>query len=184
MMINIDELRLILKVDGVEADNYSDEELNQLVTYYTRLFNNLISFNYIAREYNEYIPLFEYTSSVLINHYPIQEISTLTIENKDYINKLKHVNAESGLIYFTEPVLGDLQITYMSGWSEEDIEAIIQPVIFDLIVYGVKYGAEGIITSLREGDVSVSYDVNSSLTNIRSRISDLNKRFGVKARMI
>lgn len=184
MMINIDELRLILKVDGVDDTIYTDEELTQLIKYYTRLFNNLISFNYESREYMEYYPLYEYTDSILINHYPIQELSTLTLEDKDYMGKIKYCNDDSGILYFQEPIQGDLHIKYISGWSEEDIESIITPIIFDLIIYGLKYGAEGIITSLSEGDVSVSYETGTSLTNIKERISELNKRFGVKARMI
>lgn len=184
MGINIDELRLILKVDGVDTDTYTDDELKQLITYYTKLFNNLISFNYTTIEYDEYIPLTEYTPAILTIHYPIQELSTLTIDDKDYINQIKHINHESGVIHFKESIQGDLRLVYTSGWSEESIDAIITPIIFDLTIYGLKYGAEGIITSLSEGDVSVSYDTGSSLTDLRERIADLNKRFGVKARMI
>lgn len=180
-MIDVDELRVVLRINGVDETTYSDDELNNLINFHTGLFNTLICFNYNLTEYEEYYPVSESTRSLLINHYPIQSLSTLKIGDKDYTSNIKYLDKKPGIIYFKEPLTDDVSITYMSGFDETQVNELIKPLILDLIVYGVKYGVGGVISSLSEGDVSVSYDTSMS---IQSRINDLNKRYCVKARMI
>lgn len=178
-MINVDELRVLLRLQGVDEAKYTDDELSTLIEYYIHLFDTLICFNYRPKEYTDYCQISG--SSLLLNHYPIQSISAIIENNRDYLSRIKYVNKSSGIIYFHESILGFITVNYISGFSDAEIEELIKPVIIELIIYGIKYGVNGVITNLKEGDVSVSYD-NSM--NIQSRIKDLNKRYCNKGRMI
>lgn len=184
MTINPDEVRVILRVYGIDDTQYTDEELEHLIKYYTRVFNSLICFNYLPHDYDEYYLVNDYTKAVLINHYPIMEVSSIKLDDKDYMGNVYRIDKDTGIIYFKEPVMGDLVLKYHAGWSDEDIESIIIPFIIDLLVYGIRYGVDGIVSSISEGDVSVSFSITDKSLNINSRLNALNKRFCPKARMI
>jgi hypothetical protein len=184
MSIDPNEVRVILRAYGIDDSQYTDEELEHLIQYYTRLFNSLICFNYLPCDYEEYYPVNDSTKAVLINHYPVIEVSSITLDEKDYTNNVYRIEKDTGIIYFKENIMGDLILKYHAGWSDKDIETIIIPLILDLLVYGIRYGVDGIVSSISEGDVSVSFSITEKSLNINSRLNDLNKRFCPKARMI
>lgn len=185
-MITIDELRTYLKLNNIDESQYTDEDIEHLIKYYTKLFNSLICFNYKTKTYNDYYPMDTYDvfDSLLIYNRPIKEITSVTLDNEDCTDKISYTDMKSGIIYFTEGVQGAVKVDYVAGWSDEDIEDIIIPIIVDLIIYGIKYGLEGRIGSLTEGDVSITYVTETGLLDINDRIKNLNKRFCTKARML
>ena len=183
-MITVDELRLLLRLNGIDDKEFSDEDLETLINYYTDIFDTLICFEYRIKRYSEFYPCDDSFDSLVLNHYPVTKLISVTIDNKDCTNNIREINNKSGIIYFNRPFIGDTRAVYRSGWSEQDIEKYIYPLIIDLIIYCLKYGKAGVISSLTEGDVSVSYDIDSSILDINQRIKALNKRFCPKARML
>ena len=183
-MIDINDLRLLLKLNGIDDTQYTDEDLEKLIDYYTKVFDSLICFNYHSKQYEDFIPADDSFNSLLLNHFPVTNLITLTIKEKNHLDDIRNINLTSGIIHFKKPFIGDTRVIYRSGWSDEDIERLINPIILDLIIWGIKYGKAGLINSITEGDVSVSYDNTDNILNINQRIRDLNKRFCPKARML
>ena len=184
IMIDLDELRLLLRLNEIDDSKYTDKDLEHLIDYYTKVFNSLICFNYHIKRYDDFYPADGSFDSLLLNHYPVTKLITLKIDNKDCANFIREFNKKSGIIYFNKHFIGDVKVTYRSGWSQEDIDTYIIPLIIDLIIYSIKYGGDGVVSSVTEGDVSVSFDMNSSSIDINQRIKDLNRRFCPKARML
>ena len=56
-MITIDELRLLLRLNGIDDKEFSDEDLETLINYYTDIFDTLICFEYRIKRYSEFYPL-------------------------------------------------------------------------------------------------------------------------------
>ena len=183
-MITVDELRLLLRLNGIDDSEYTDEDLQTLIDYYIKMFDSLICFNYRIQRYNDFYPVDGRFDSLLLNHYPVTRILTLTVDNNDHAKDIREINHKSGVVYFIRPLMGDVRISYCSGWTQRAIERYIIPVIVDLIIYGIKYGDGGFISSITEGDVSVSFDTNNGLLDVNQRIKDLNRRFCPKARML
>ena len=185
-MITIDELRIYLKLNGIDESQYTDKDIEHLIKYYTKLFNSLICFSYKTKTYNDYYPMdiYDVFDSLLIYNRPIKKITNVTLDDDDCTDKISYIDMKSGIIYFTEGVQGNVKVDYIAGWNDEDIKNIIIPIIIDLIIYGIKYGREGRIASLTEGDVSITYSTETELLDINDRIKNLNKRFCTKARML
>ena len=183
-LITIPDLRLLLRLNGINTDTYTDTEMESLLEYYTNMLNSLLCFEYKTCEHTEYHEL-KGDKLTLVDYYPVQYVTSVSVEDKEYSGLVKRVDKHNGIIYFTETVTGELTITYTTGWTEDKIKRYITPLLVDLMVTGLKYGNEGRISSLHEGDVSVTYDTSvNSLLDVNNRITDLNKRFSVRARLL
>lgn len=183
-LITISDLRLLLRLNGISTDTYTDTEMEALLEYYTNELNSLLCFQYETCEHTEYQKLTE-DKVTLLDYYPVQYISKVLLDDKEYSGLVKRVDKHNGIIYFCESVTGEITINYTTGWTEDNIKKFITPVLVDLMVSGLKYGNEGRISSLHEGDVSVTYDTSvNSLLDVNNRITDLNKRFSVRARLL
>ena len=71
--------------------------------------------------------------------------------------------------------------------SEDMINNVVNPLIFDIIKYRLttNFSNDGAVSSMKEGDVSVNYDTNSSLGNlIQGRIKDLKNYYSIRIRMV
>jgi hypothetical protein len=181
-LITIPDLRLLLRLNGISTDTYTDTEMESLLEYYTSMLNSLLCFEYETCEHTEYQDLTG-DKFTLLDYYPIQYVTSVSVDDKEYSGLVKRLDKHNGVIYFTGTVTGELTVTYATGWTENKIKQYIRPLLVDLMITGLKYGNEGRISSLHEGDVSVTYDM-SSLLDVNNRITDLNKRFSVRARLL
>lgn len=185
-LIDVETLKQNLTLENIEYEDYSDEDLELLLTNktneligYTNLPINATNHKTIIRRYNG--------SMVELDYYPVDSITSLKIGDKEFTDDDYVLDQELGILYFELPVSGMLVCDYVSQLSDEFITNKVNPLLIDMIAYTLKdkFSGNGAITSMKEGDVSVNYDKDSSLGNlILSRINNLKSYYSIRIRML
>ena len=108
----------------------------------------------------------------LINDYPITEIKEIKIDNKTIQQNQYLINLESGIIRWKTPQDGDtLKITYTKTIKTETLQQI-ENLILNLITYQLTENPD--IQTIKEGDVSITYNTNNNLSNkIKEQLENL-----------
>ena len=121
-----------------------------------------------------------------LNFYPVQKISSIKINNtplEDYF-----LNEESGIIYLDHTIYGKVLVNYTTCISQDEFEHYFKGLLTDMVIYQIlsdESDVDGVVSSLREGDVSVGYDVSNSLGNrIWTRISELKDKYSTRIQVI
>jgi hypothetical protein len=79
-----------------------------------------------------------------------------------------------GVVYFPEKQCGRLLVQYTVGLGTEDMEKYILPITVHLIME--KEGKN--ISSISEGDISISYDTNNTLNaQVTTLIQELKNKY-------
>ena len=172
-MTEISDLRELLQVYGIDDSQYTDTQL-QLLLKQARAFIGDVT----PTEHTDYVERFN-GKRYMTQFYPVGvESVTVTVEGESIT---PHYISEDGIIYFDKIVNGELQCTYTQQLSEEDISSAVIP----LTVYMIKDNMGGNMSSITEGDVSVSFDNNSTVSTsnqINRLIESLRQKY--KARVV
>lgn len=177
-LIDVNSLKQQLNLEGITYD-YSDEDLQLLLT---NTINELIGYTNLPitpRNLKQIVKDFN-SDRVELDYYPVTRITTLkigsnTVEEDDYV-----LDEGLGVLYFDTVLRGLLVVEYVHGLGDDTIDNIVNPLIFDMLKYRLttNFTTEGVMSSVKEGDVSVNYDTSTSLGNlIYSRINDLKSRY-------
>ena len=131
-----------------------------------------------------------------LNFYPVVQVVDVIVNGFPLHECNYYVNNELGIIYFHHRIKGHVVVYYTTGLSERDFSFIIAPLIKDMVEYTLNYNKEftfskglsgdGRIASLKEGDVTVSFNYDSDLTlggRINNRIEDLKNRYNFSTRI-
>lgn len=134
-------------------------------------------------------------NTILLDYYPVQEITTFRIDGKEMeeiitnedISPYSYIlNNDAGIIYLDKKYpCSYCIIEYLSGLSEEEIQTSIMPLIIDMIIYHLDEGFDKDATSIKEGDITVSY--NSNLNKgalIEMKLNELHNKYNTLARII
>lgn len=193
-MIDTAKVRTLLKFEGITTE-FTDEELQILIESKLDELEGLIGANIRPRDRTKTINNFK--GKVLeLNFYPITQIVDIIVDCH-HLNKCDyHVNKDLGIIYFNCPIQGHVTVQYSTGLDDRDFSFLIIPLIKDMVAYtltyedGLKYdngiSGEGRISSLKEGDVSIGFSYDSSLTlgaRIYNRIDELKSKYMYSARV-
>lgn len=186
MVVDVTYIRTILKLNGLDTSDYTDEELIILYKHKESEIESYISWNISPTTYKEIIPDV-LNDFIILHHYPIMQINYVIDEdNEDISSDIKLVNENNGIIYFKEYFYSEfVKVEYVSGLTESEKDKLIKPLILDMIAYSIKYGYNTGVSSAKEGDVSVNYDTTSNLgATINNRIEKLNNRFSAKTHLL
>ena len=184
-MIDINNLKVILKANGVSLD-LSDDELLVFVDYKVHELEGLLGFNVEETERNE-SHFIRKGNNLLLNFYPIVEVSEVKVNNKVLDEDSYIVDSNIGVIYFNSNIClkGFVEVSYSSGLPYFIVKSIITPLVTDMIIYSITNNSDGDISSIKEGDVSINYDNSTTLGNrINARITDLINRYSARLRML
>lgn len=185
-LIDVTSLKQQLNIEGVTLEDYSDEELELLLT---NLINELIGYtNAPIKPVTHKRIIRDFQSDMLeLDYYPITEISSLQIGSKP-ISSTDYVLDESlGILYFNSILSGLLSCTYVCKLSDVVIDNIINPLVFDMFKYRLttNFSTTGVMSSVKEGDVQVNYDTSTSLGNlIQSRINNLKATYSIRIKVL
>lgn len=182
---NITKLKSYLKINNFQSD-YSDEELNDMCNLKLNELENMIGLyiNPVIKE--EYIPTF-CSNIVYLDFYPVLEIKQVMGDGnlfnaEDYIlQKLE------GLIFLKHNFIGELKIIYTVGFTQEQFNSKVQSLLYDIILYTLRNAENqyGEISSITEGNVSISYNSNTSLyTQINNKINNLKNMYHCRCGML
>lgn len=199
IMLNIDfsKLKILLKFDGVDID-FTDDEFEVLVK--SKLIELESIFGVKIRSSNESKIVSKFRGKLLeLNDYPILEVADVYFNDKRLSPREYNVNKKLGIIYFRKYIVGVIKVEYIIGFSDEDFEYLILPLLKDMVGYTIRYGKvnsmyggiNGIASSLKEGDVSINFSSNNQSGvgtygydgGINNRIDELKKKYAYSARV-
>lgn len=185
MDIITSKLKTILKLKGVKLP-YTDDEFETLIKYKLSEISGLLGFNIMESDESQTVYRFK-DDRIVLTKYPVQSIESVTLDNEELFDECYTLDRKIGVVYFKKRLSGLLIVNYVTGLSHEDIVNVIEPLLVDMVTYDLSNNngvGNGVVSSIREGDVSVNYDKNSSLGNrIYSRIEDLKQRYTKTARI-
>ncbi len=187
MIISETELKQILKLKGVKDTGFSPEELKLLIEYKTVELQGLINANIEEKQESQTVYKFR-DDRISLAAYPVQGIESITLDNKELSDDDWVLDHSLGLVYFTRKLYGLLTVNYISCLDDDVIKTAIVPLLTDMILYDILNKKNnpntGIVSNVKEGDVSVSYDTSTTLGNrIWSRIEELRARYSRTARV-
>ena len=192
--INIEELRTLLKIEGVNVD-FTDSELEVLVKSKIRELEGLIGID--INPVDRTSVKSDFTGSVYeLDFYPVKQVAYLYLDN-ELVNPCDyHVNYDNGLVYLHDnllkpdnhlhlydynrhyhhrikPFKRSIRVNYTTGVSERDFQYLIIPLIKDMVGYTISYGKTntrlngmaGFVNSLHEGDTSMNFGSNNGSSN-------------------
>ena len=133
------------------------------------------NFNWDSQDYN-------------VRYYPIYEIHKVKVDNKCIRSKYYILDSDNGRLHFLKklPKGEVLIVEYMSCESYSFFNSKVLPLAYDMLLYSLDKSPTKNASSIKEGDLSVNYDTNTSLNAmIINRLNDLkNSRRGVVTRML
>ena len=184
-LIDVNSLKQQLNLEGITYD-YSDEDLELLLTNivkeiigYTNAPINAVTHKRIIRDFK--------SDMLELDYYPVSEISSLQIGSKNLSDDDFVLDDTLGILYFHSVLSGLLSCQYTCQLSEDTIDNIINPLVFDMIKYRLttNFSDTGAISSVKEGDVQVNYDTSTSLGNlIQSRINNLKSTYSIRIKVL
>lgn len=197
-LINVDELKSLLKFDGVTTD-YSDEDLELLINAKLVELEGLIKADITPRERTKVEGYF--VGDILeLNFYPVIKIVRVFVNDECVSPRMFNVDRSLGIIYFKDIVEGSVRVQYLSGMDDRVLHYVIAPLLKDIVRDTIKYGDinrmlggyGGIASSMHEGDVSISlanWGVDGSKGgygysgSVNSRIDDLVDKYSRTVRV-
>lgn len=180
-MLDIEELRILLKFEGIDLTDYTDEEITVLINSKTRELKGLLGLDIIPVHRKETSHHFR-GEKLRLDFYPVKEMHAVIVDGEYLKHKDYSVDYNLGILRFKNKQYGsNVTVEYLSGLSDDDMETLIKPLISDMVIYTLTStdpsSPEG-LSSVKEGDVSVSYDTsNSRGALINNRITDIRNRF-------
>ena len=178
MKINLEDVKLALRVKNID---FEDEELNDLVNYYL---NRIISYTGIDLEVQTY----HYTltdkrnlKKLVLPLSNIFDVDQIHIDYELYDDMNYFVDVKNGVIFFKKPLgyCEHIHVKYLVKSDENIVSSILTPLVADMIIddkengdNGLAYGGE--ISSIHEGNTSISFKSSSSLNDtIKDRLNKL-----------
>ena len=154
---------------------YTNAQLDSFILEAKLLVDMPFMMNSVYEDYEA-----KYRGKVYYTHeYPILTNSVqLTIDGKRV--PILNINNE-GRIIFDKKHRGTLECKYTVGLSDDDINNYLIPIVVCLI----EDAEGGNISSITEGDVSLSYDTTGySNRTLDSLVNGLRNKYGARVRLV
>lgn len=168
-----DDLLSLLELHGIDTTQYTESKLNALILEAKTLINT----EYITDSQEEDFVLKFTGKAYMTEKYPLKQVNTITVDGVP-VTPLK--TRSSGIIYFDEYVTGKLEVNYIVGLTDTDYSETVLPIC----LYIAKDAEGQNISSISEGDVSVSYAAGSSATMIDNLVSEIRSKYGARVRLL
>lgn len=179
-IITPEQLKTNLELQGVTDSVLEDcEKLQSLidlkineVTALTGLPVNPVTRKQIIRDFN--------SNTFQTDWYPICKVNSFKIDNVELTEDDYVLDETTGIFYLNNIHSGLLVIEYINKVSDEVVQAKINPLLTDMILYGLTSldSNSGNISSIHEAEQSISYDTSNSLGNrIYARIDNLKSSY-------
>ena len=175
--ITVQNVRDALSIYGVTT-GLTDSQITALIGYKTNELSELIGVP-IGTVSKEYTNLDFLGNRVFLPLYPVNNITSIKLGDTDITDyKLKK---NDGYIKLSTTLQGELTVNYDYGLN---LDNMLKNLIIDMIVSQCKYGLDGGASSVREGDVSVTYNGNGFNDNIQTRIDNLRNTYSGRLRLL
>ena len=166
-IISNETIKQYLQTQGIDTTNIND---NTITGIYNTYLNYILQQTGIQVEpttatYTDINETKFNNKNYILPTCPINSIEEIIIDNKKIPTTQYITNLESGIIRWKTQQEGDtLQVTYTTQIDEETIQ-LITATILDLIYYNLDTNPSKDIKTLKEGDISITYDSDNSTAN-------------------
>lgn len=176
-MTDINKLRQFLQVYNIDDTEYTDDQLQLMISQAS----SIIGDEFVSENNREdYVRNFEGTE-YMTDFYPVLVDSVVVTVNTEEVTP--HKITEEGIIYFTNHVQGEFSCSYVQAISSDEIEQ----TMFSVVMYMIREQNAGNIRSINEGDVSVTYDTDNTMSmgnQINNLIEQLRGKYKARVRLI
>lgn len=168
----LEDLRAMLIAHNIDVTAYTDQILNSFISEARLLVGEDFMFDHTVEEYD---PNFD-DDCIMVGDYPVKEGTVVVTLDDEVITPTK-ITSE-GIIYLPSRVNGHLSVRYTVGLSGEDINQYLLPIV----VYMIREKEGQNISSINEGDISISYDTSNGVnTQMSQLIQDLKHKYSGRA---
>ena len=177
MNVNIEEVRRLLGVKGITIND--DEELQGLIDYYTNKIVSLTGIDLDVQTYHYTIIDKSNLKKIVLPLSNIFDVDQIHIDFELYDDSKYFVDNKNGVIFFKNPLgyCKHIHIKYLTKTDDKLINNIMLPLIVDMIIDGEgssSTGIDGEVTSIHEGNTSISFKNSTSLKDsIQNRLDKL-----------
>lgn len=159
-IISVEELKIRLRLAGIDYSDYTDEDLQLLIDLnIDRIEAETglpIKQPKLIDEYDE----LENISTYVLDYYPIL-CYKLFLDNKEITPE--YVDYNKGILYFEQKLKGKIRIQYKIQFDDV---VLLSDLITNLITVAISGdNINGSPKSIKEGDVSVTYDETTGLAS-------------------
>lgn len=185
-IITVADITNHLRISGITYDEISTNDLDLLITSMQESLMSELGISFEPVNHTEIIERrIPSNKSILLNYYPVTEISEITLNNLSLMDYT--LDEESGIIYLLKGIgKGLMKVKYTTCISDSVLNLQIKPLLKDLIAYKLDNDAKKGVSSIEEGEVTVSFDNNLSVgTTLMNQINSLKASLtGARVRMI
>lgn len=181
IIITVDELKLRLRLAGIDYSKYTDDDLEAIITLIIQEIENITGLPILEpRKITEFNKMIR-SNTYVTDYYPVIEPSVYLNEQEV---QLKYIDNDKGILYFKKKQYGDLKVEYKIQYTNI---SLLQELIANMII--IHIGGDvlnGQYTNVREGDVSVSAGNNgtSLYEKVNDILNDLGGYLKPRARML
>ena len=176
MIITVEEVQRMLTIKDI---NLSDEKVEGLIEYYTNKIVGLTGINLDVSEYHYTIENKRLVKKIVLPLYNIFDVDQIHVDYKLINDKKYFVDYKNGVVFFKEtiPYAEHIHIKYLTKIDDSVMNNVIIPLLIDMIIDGEdpsNSSISGDVTSIREGNTSISLSNSTSLkSSIQSRLDKL-----------
>lgn len=176
MIITVEEVQRMLTIKDI---NLSDEKVEGLIEYYTNKIVGLTGINLDVSEYHYTIENKRLVKKIVLPLYNIFDVDQIHVDYKLINDKMYFVDYKNGVVFFKEtiPYAEHIHIKYLTKIDDSVMNNVIIPLLIDMIIDGEdpsNSSISGDVTSIREGNTSISLSNSTSLkSSIQSRLDKL-----------
>lgn len=179
MITRAEELQPILHIKNITLD---DETLNGLIRYYTGRITGLTGLNFDVQTYHYSIENKRYVDKIVLPLYNIFDVDEVHVNWELIDNSKYYTDTKNGVIFFKPPLThaDHIHVKYLTKIDDDLINNVIIPLLVDMIIDdqdpSTINGINGEITSIHEGNTSISMKNSTSLKDsIQNRLDKLAK---------
>ena len=173
-IVNCAEIKNHLKLEGINIEEYSDEDIEYLIQNTLEYITGLLDYPLEPIAHKQITHL-NHNQSIVLDHYPIETIQSVTLNKKEITPTEYTIDNEAGILYIYQiNPIGEIIIEYTSCIHETILKYQIKPLIKDILTYNLDKSIYNNATSIKEGDVQVNFDNTTLLGNqINNRLESL-----------
>lgn len=175
--MDIEELRKLLRLYKIDDTQFTDEDLELLISQAKTLIGKEFIEDANREDYVEHLSSKRY----MTDYYPILVDSVQVFVDDEEV--IPRRITENGILYFEKNVNGEFLCTYTQGFERSSIDEAIKSIV----MYMIQEQDNQNISSISEGDVSVSYntdDLMSSSTKLNELIESIRNKFRARVRLL
>lgn len=179
MITTAEELQPILQIKNITLDN---ETLTELIKYYSGKISGVTGLNLDVQTYHYTIENKRMVKKVILPLYNIFDVDEVHIDWELLDDSKYFVDTKNGVIFFKPPInhAEHIHVKYLTKIDDIMLQNVIVPLLVDMIIDdqdpSTVNGINGEITSIHEGNTSISMKNSTSLKDsIQNRLDKLAK---------